>query len=159
MEALLILLLLGGVAASIYFIAESRGGVESATVDRNPTEVISLAVAQVPVGTASLRSSWMPAGHAERSASFVYKRRPSILLAFLLLWLFVVPGILYIVFGGKSQTLQVDILSTPGEGATLVQVASTGGVARRRGRKFLDQIQDRALADESPASTLPVGAN
>ena len=157
MEALIAVLLLGGVAASIYFIAESRGGVESATVSRNPTEIISLAVAQVPGGTASFRSSWMPAGHTDRSASFVYRRRPSILLAFVLLWCFIVPGILYLVFGGKSQTLQVDVLGAEGD-MTTVQVAASGGFARRRGRHFLGQVQDRAPTTPASPASLPTGA-
>ncbi len=157
MDLLIAVLLLGAVAASIYFIAESRGGVESATVGRDPAEIISLALAQVPGGTASLRSSWMPAGHTDRSASFVYKRRPSILLAFVLLWFFIVPGILYLVFGGKSQTLQVDVLGAEG-GMTTVQVAASGALTRRRGRRFLSQVQDRALATTASPAPLPTGA-
>lgn len=149
------LLLLGAIAASIYLIAESRGGTETITVNRDPAEIIALAVAQVPGGTASFRSSWMPAGHTDRSASFVYKRRASILLAFFLLWFFIVPGILYIVFGGKSQTLQVDVLGGSADGLTTVQVAASGGTARRRGRRFLNQIGDRALPASEPAAALP----
>lgn len=45
--------MLGAIAASIYLIAESRGGVESATVSRDSAQIISLAVAQVPGGTVS----------------------------------------------------------------------------------------------------------
>jgi hypothetical protein len=150
-----LLLLLGTVAASIYLIVESRSGVEAVSVNRDPAEIISLAVAQVPGGTASLRSSWMPAGHTDRSASFVYKRRPSILLAFVLLCCFIVPGILYIVFGGKSQSLQVDVLGGSADGLTTVQVAASGGTARRRGRRFLRQVQGRPLTASPPAAALP----
>jgi len=154
-DMLIVVLLLGAVAASIYFIAESRGGVESATVSRDPAEIISLALAQIPGGTASFRSSWMPAGHSERSASFVYKRRPSILVAFALLWFFILPGILYLVFGGKSQTLQVDVLGAE-SGATTVQVAASGGLARRRAQRFLTQIADRAPATVGTAEGQPL---
>ena len=158
MDGLIAILVLGAVAASIYFIAESRGGTETITVNRDPAEIIALAVAQVPGGTASLRSSWMPAGHTDRSASFVYKRRASILLAFFLLWFFIVPGILYLVFGGKSQTLQVDVLGGGADGMTTVQVASSGAVARRRGRRFLSQVQDRPLTASPEAAALPAEA-
>ncbi len=51
MDALVALLLLGAVAASIYFVYESRSGVESITVNRSPAEIISLALGQVPGGT------------------------------------------------------------------------------------------------------------
>jgi hypothetical protein len=152
------MLVLGAVAASIYLIAESRGGVETITVNRDPAEIIALAVAQVPGGTASFRSSWMPAGHTDRSASFVYKRRPSILLAFILLCFFIVPGILYLVFGGKSQTLQVDVLGGSSDGLTTVQVAASGGTARRRGRRFLKQVHGRSLTASPPAAALPAEA-
>lgn len=151
-------LVLGAVAASVYLIAESRGGVDTVTVNRTPTEIISLAVAQVPGGTASLRSSWMPAGHTDRSASFVYKRRPSILLALVLLCLFIVPGILYLAFGGKSQTLQVDVLGGSSDGLTTVQVAASGGTARRRGRRFLRQVHGRSLPANPSVTALPMEA-
>lgn len=158
MDGLIVILVLGAVAASIYLIAESRGGTETITVNRDPAEIIALAVAQVPGGTASFRSSWMPAGHTDRSASFVYKRRPSILLAFVLLWFLIVPGILYLVFGGKSQTLQVDVLGGSAEGMTTVQVAASGGTARRRGRRFLSQVQSRSLSATPEAAALPAEA-
>ena len=153
MEVLVVLLVLGAVAACIYFIAESRSGTEAVSVNRPPAEIVALAVAQIPGGTASLRSSWMPAGHSERSASFVYKRRPSILLALLLLCLFIVPGIVYIAFGGKNQTLQVDVLSGASD-LTTVQVAASGGTARRKGQRFLKQLQAQTLTASPEAAAL-----
>lgn len=155
MEGLLVLLVLGALAACVYFIAESRSGTETISVNRPPAEIIALTVAQVPGGTASLRSSWMPAGHSDRSASFVYKRRPSILLALFLLCLFVVPGIIYIAFGGKNQTLQVDVLSGAA-GMTTVQIAASGGTARRKGQRFLKQLQTQTLTATPETAALPV---
>ena len=141
MEGLLILLVLGGIAATAYLVAENRAGVESATVKSSPEQIISLAVASIPKQTASLRSSWMPAGHDGRSATFTYHRRKSILLSIFLLLFFLIPGILYLIFGGKSQTLRVSIIDTDeASGTTTVQVAASGGVARRRGRSFLQSL-------------------
>lgn len=136
MSVVLVILLVGAVVGTVWLVSESRGGVESETTSKDPSQVIASAVASIPVGTVSMRSSWMPTGHSDRSASFVYKRRPSILVALVGLLFFLVPGILYLVFAGKSQTLQVDCLSTAA-GVTTVQVASSGGYARRRGRVFL----------------------
>ena len=150
MDGIVLLLVLGAIAACAYLIVENRSGVESATVRRSPEEIISLSVAQIPTGTASLRSSWMPGGHTDRSATFVYKRRPSVLLALFLLLFFLVPGILYLIFGGKNQTVQVSVL--PGQsGDNVVQVASSGGVARRRARAFLHSL---AVGEQAP----PAGA-
>lgn len=154
MEALIILLLLGAVAASVYFVAESRSGSEAVSVNREPRDIIALAVAQIPGGTASMRSSWMPAGHSERSASFVYKRRASILLALFLLICGIIPGIIYIAFGGKNQTLQVDVLSGASE-LTTVQIAASGGTARRKGQRFLKQLQAQTLTASPEAAVLP----
>ena len=158
MSGLLVLLLLGGVAACVYYAYESRSGSETITVNRSSSELIALAVAQIPGGTASFRSSWMPAGHSDRSASFVYKRRPSILLALFLLCLFIVPGIVYLALGGKNQTLQVDALGGGANGMTTVQIAASGGTARRRGRRFLNQVQAHTLTAGPETAALPAEA-
>ncbi len=148
MGTLVTLLVLGAIGACIYFVLDAQSGTDTATVQRSPSEVIAFAIAEIPRGTASLRSSWMPTGHTDRSATFLYKRRRSLLLAIVLFFCFIIPAVLYLVFGGKSQTLTVNVM--PGEStATTVQVAASGGLTRRRGRRFL-----AALTAASPAGAM-----
>lgn len=166
MDNFLILLLLVGIVATVYLVLESRGGVDTATTSRSPQEIANLAVGMVPGGTMSMRSSWMPTGSTETSAGFVYKRRASFLIALPLLVCFLIPGILYLVFGGKNQTLQVNVLAGATDQNT-VQVSSSGAVARRRGRQFLrglsgtrgtipeTQEKGEALAEPSPDEARP----
>lgn len=136
MGTFLLLLLLAGVASCGYLIVESRGGVDTATTTRPAEEIIRLAVTMIPGGTVSTRSSWMPTGHTSSSAGFVYKRRASVLVAIVLFFCFILPSILYLAFGGKNQSVQVNVLANP-DGQHTVQVSSSGAVARRRARQFL----------------------
>lgn len=155
MDSFFMLLLVGAILWSGYLILSSRGGVDTATVNRGPEEIIPLAVAQIPGNTMSMRSSWMPAGHSDRSATFVYHRRPSIIIALIGLLFFLVPGILYLVFARKNETLQIDCLGAAG-GLTTVQVAASGSVARGRGRSFLKSLPSapgERLGEPAPSQT------
>jgi len=136
MDSFFVLLFLLGIAACAYLVVESRGGVDTAGTARAPEEIINLALAMIPGGTMSVRSSWMPTSSTGSSAGFVYKRRASILVAVALFFCFIVPAILYLVFGGKNQSLQINVLAGV-DGRNTVQVSSSGAVARRRGRQFL----------------------
>ncbi len=147
--SVVVVLLLIGLAATAYMILEQRGGVDSAQVSRPTREIVQLALTSIPGGTMSMRSSWMPIGQDSHSAGFTYRRRKSILVAFVLFFFFLIPCIFYLVFGGKNQTLQVNVLEGTA-GLSTVQVASSGAVARRRGRAFL-----RSVAGERGVQTVP----
>lgn len=79
--SVLVVLLLIGLAATLYMIVEQRGGVDAAQVSRPTKEIVQLALTSIPGGTMSMHSSWMSIGQDSHSAGFTYRRRKSILVA------------------------------------------------------------------------------
>lgn len=96
--------------------------------------------------------------------AFGYHKKPSKLIAFVLLCCFLVPGIVYLVLAGKKESLSVSTTSHTG-GDTVVQVVSNGSRGKGAGRRMRAQLKratsraaasgDRsaALETEVPSST------
>ncbi len=94
----------------------------------------------VMAATASIATSrrWSVTHQTDNAVTFVYAKRPSKLIAFFLLWFFLLPGIVYLVLAGKKEvlTLQLD-RST---GTTVVQLTSNGFRGKSAGRGIRSQI-------------------
>jgi len=95
-------------------------------------------------GIVNSRKDWHTTSISENSATFECVTKPSGCLAILLLWLFVVPGIVYLVNGGKMESLTLHVSE---EGSLQRVQVSTSGI---QGNEALHSIQ-RSLAS-FPAS-------
>src|SRR3954470_4121382 len=132
MSALIALLVLAGIGTSIYLFVESNTHSKDVVRTTLPaSQIMRQAIQEI-----GAERKWTATGHAPDFANFTVNRRASCLIALLLACFFIIPGILYMVLGGKSQTLSLNVFPEP-DGTNTVQASSSGGEAKRRGRRFL----------------------
>ena len=132
--ALIIYLAIGGAIA--YFMYRNR---QSFSVQKQssiaPTEAIRLAVQTYTMG------GWSVTSNTGDNVTFVKATKGSCLVAILLFFLGIIPGILYMAFRGRTMTANVHVLPGP-----------TGSVARIQGntRGFGGEATARRLAASLP---------
>jgi hypothetical protein len=129
-------------AAALVFVGGS-GEVLRFETSAVPQEVINAAI--TAVGT---HRRWATLSQTETAVTFGYHRPPSKLLAFILLLIFIVPGIVYLVLAGKRESLSVS--ATTNEDRTRVQVTSNGWRGRAAGRALKKQLES-VVSPELPA--------
>jgi hypothetical protein len=129
-----LLLALAVIAGVVYYFAVVRGAKQSITTPWQPAQVLRQAVQEI-----GAERKWVVTGHTQDYATFTRAGTKSCALGCLLLWLFFIPGVLYLVFAGKSQVLTVSVFREL-DGTTTVQLSANGGQAAARGRRFLKHI-------------------
>jgi hypothetical protein len=91
------------------------------------------------VGFVGATRRWEIIEQSDRSASFKYHRRPKILIAIILMLCFLIPGVVYVLLGGKHESLVVSIDSGTA-GMTIVQISSNGFRGKAAGRALQRQV-------------------
>ncbi len=104
----------------------------------DPRRIVMAAVAIV-----STKRHWHVLTQSEDSASFRYHRRPKALVAIVLLFFFLIPGIVYMVLAGKRESLLLNIYRDEA-GITVAQLSSNGFRGKFAGRALARQVSVRA---------------
>jgi hypothetical protein len=104
----------------------------------DPRRIVMAAVAIV-----ATKRHWQVITQSEGGASFRYHRRPKALVAVVLLFFFLIPGIVYIVLAGKRESLILNVYSDEA-GMTVAQLSSNGFRGKFAGRALARQVSVRA---------------
>lgn len=104
----------------------------------DPRRVVMAAVAIV-----ATKRNWQVMAQSDDGASFRYHRRPNALIAAILLFLCLIPGIVYLVLAGKRESLVLNIYREQ-SGNTVAQLTSNGFRGKFAGRALAQQISVRA---------------
>lgn len=130
-----VLALLVIVGAVVAWFMLRRGEVLRFETAAASSEVVHSAISFV--GT---KRHWAVLSNNENGATFGFHKRPSMLIAFLLFFVFIVPAIVYLVLGGKNESLAVSTNVRQGSN-TAVQVVSNGWRGKSAGRRMEAQLQ------------------
>ncbi|HEY5287201.1 MAG TPA: hypothetical protein VIJ50_08865 [Solirubrobacteraceae bacterium] len=120
----------------------------------DPRRIVMAAVAIV-----ATKRHWQVIAQSEDGASFRYHRRPNALLAIVLLFFFLIPGIVYIVLAGKRESLILSIYCDEAR-MTVAQLSSNGFRGKSAGRALARQVSVRAgtiALGEAPSSNVARG--
>jgi hypothetical protein len=104
----------------------------------DPRRIVMAAVAIV-----ATKRHWQVITQSEDGASFRYHRRPKALVAMGLLVFFLIPGIVYMLLAGKSESLVLSVYSDKA-GMTVAQLTSNGFRGKAAGRALAHQVSVRA---------------
>ena len=104
----------------------------------DPRRIVMAAVAIV-----ATKRHWQVMAQSEDGASFRYHRRPKAPLAAILLFFFLIPGIVYMALAGKRESLILNIYSDE-SGMTIAQLSSNGFRGKVAGRALARQVSVRA---------------
>jgi hypothetical protein len=144
MTVLIVLIL---VAAVIAFFLLRSGETLRFETSADPHRVIMSAV-----GIVGAKRRWQTMSQSTHGANFQYHKGPNVLLAIVLLFCFLIPGIVYILLAGKRESLVVNIDSAT-TGMTVMQVTSNGYRGKAAGRALQRQVS--LPAGSLGASTAP----
>lgn len=144
-------------AVSIYaYVQMKKGEVLRFETVSTAEQVVMAAVGQV--GTAR---RWATVTQSPTNVAFSYKKRPSLLITFLLAWFFLIPAIVYWTIRSKVESLNTMIVANP-SGNTQVQITSNGYQGKSAGRAVRDAVGIApgtvAQAVDSENSTIPMVA-
>jgi hypothetical protein len=114
-------------------VVGGHGGVLRFETSASSQEVVNAAI--TTVGT---HRRWATLAHTDTGVTFGYHRPPSKLIAFLLLLVFLVPGIVYLVLAGKRESLSIS--ATRRDDRTHVQATANGWRGRRASRELETQL-------------------
>ncbi len=103
----------------------------------DPRRIVMAAIAIV-----ATKRHWQVMTQSEDGANFRYHRRPKVLVAVVLLFFFLVPGIVYMVLAGKRESLVLNIYCD--EAGTVAQLSSNGFRGKFAGRALARQVSVRA---------------
>jgi hypothetical protein len=156
MSVFLILLV---IAAVVAFAVLRSGETLRFETSAEPHRVI-----MASVGIVAAKRHWQTIGQTDRGASFRYHRGPNKLVALILLFCFLIPGIVYIVLAGKHESLMVNIDGATA-GMAVVQVTSNGFRGKAAGRALRRQVSlpagslggEAPLLTSAPEVSLPSG--
>jgi hypothetical protein len=104
----------------------------------DPRRIVMAAVAIV-----ATKRHWQVLAQSDTGASFRYHRRPKALLAVVLLFFFLIPGIVYLALAGKRESLLLNIYND-NAGMTVVQLTSNGFRGKSAGRALAHQVSVQA---------------
>jgi hypothetical protein len=119
----------------------------------DPRRVVMAAVAIV-----ATKRHWQVLTQGNDGASFRYQRGPNPFIALVLLFLFVVPGIVYIVLAGKRESLVLNIHGDKA-GGTVAQLTSNGFRGKFAGRALARQVSVMAGVAAIGAPVAGAGAH
>jgi hypothetical protein len=141
--------LIGAVVA--FFVLRRGESIRFTTVAR-PANVVMTAI-----GTVGTKRRWATVTQSEQQVAFAYSKGANWLIALPLMFLFIVPGIVYLVLAGKRESLNVFIEGL-GDGSSTVQVTSNGYRGKFAGRALRSQLgvaSTAAVSAPLPPSALP----
>ncbi len=121
----------------------------------DPRRIVMAAVAIV-----ATKRHWQVIAQSEGGVSFRYHRRPKALVAVVLLFFFLIPGIVYVALAGKRESLLLNIYSDE-TGTTVAQLSSNGFRGKFAGRALARQVSVRAgrmAMRETPLINIAGGA-
>src|ERR1700680_1830535 len=122
------------VAAVIAFFVLRSGETLRFETSADPHRVIMSAV-----GIVGAKRRWQTMSQSNHGANFQYHKGPNVLLAIILLFCFLIPGIVYVLLAGKRESLILNIDSGTA-GMTVVQVTSNGFRGKAAGRTLQRQL-------------------
>jgi len=150
MSGLLVLLALCAIGTVIYLFVESNThGKDVVRTTLPASQIMRQAIQEI-----GAERKWTATGHSQDFANFSINRRASCLVAILLAFFWIIPGVLYMLLGGKTQTLSLNIFPEP-DGTNTVQASSSGGEAKRRGRRFLRGLPQQPALTPQEAAVVP----
>jgi hypothetical protein len=143
---LILLIVIGAIAAFVMLRSGENLRFETSC---DPHRVIMAAI-----GIVGAKRRWQTMVESNHGASFQYHRGPRVLVAIVLLFCFVIPGVVYLVLAGKRESLVLTVDSTTA-GMTIVQATSNGfrGKAAGRALQRLVSVPAGALGAGPPALT------
>jgi hypothetical protein len=104
----------------------------------DPRRIVMAAVAIV-----ATKRHWQVLAQSDSGAGFRYHRRPKPPIAVVLLFFFLIPGIVYLTLAGKRESLLLNIYND-NAGMTVVQLTSNGFRGKAAGRALARQVSVRA---------------
>ncbi|HXP98892.1 MAG TPA: hypothetical protein VN845_02360 [Solirubrobacteraceae bacterium] len=110
---------------------------------RFETPADSRRIVMAAVAIVATKRHWQVMAQSDDGASFRYHRRPNALIAVVLLFFFVIPGIVYMVLAGKRESLLLNVYSDSA-GMTVAQLTSNGFRGKFAGRALAQQVSVRA---------------
>ncbi len=125
---------------------------------RFETPADSRRIVMAAVAIVATKRHWQVMAQSDDGASFRYHRRPNALIAVVLLFFFVIPGIVYMVLAGKRESLLLNVYSDSA-GMTVAQLTSNGFRGKFAGRALAQQVSVRAgtMALREAGSSAGVG--
>ncbi len=137
MDKALLYLAIAGIVGLLVWIAIQKRGIHIEVDTASPPEHVRAAVLSVM----GRKRSWTLVADGGSTISYQFKTKPNILIAFILLWFLLIPGIIYLVVGGQNETLTASIFDPGASGATRrVQIVANGQVGRKLARKIRSQL-------------------
>ncbi len=124
----------------------------------SPSDTRRIVMAAVAI--VATKRHWHVLTQSENGASFRYHRRPKALVAIVLLFFFLIPGIVYMVLAGKRESLLLNIYRDDA-GMTVAQLSSNGFRGKFAGRALARQVSVRAgtmAMRETPLTNAARGA-
>ncbi len=106
-----------------------------------PTDPRRIVMAAVSI--VATKRHWQVIVQSNDGASFRYHRRPRVLVALVLLFFFLIPGIVYMVLAGKRESLVLNVYSDKA-GVTVAQLTSNGFRGKAAGRALAREVSVRA---------------
>jgi hypothetical protein len=100
-------------------------------------------IVMAAVAIVATRRHWQIMAQSNDGASFRYHRRPKALVAVVLLFFFLIPGIVYMLLAGKRESLVLNVYSDK-TGMTVTQLTSNGFRGKAAGRALARQVSVRA---------------
>lgn len=97
---------------------------------------------------------WHVVGQTEGQTIFRYERKPNAFAALLLLFLFVIPGIVYLLVAGERETLTVTALADNDDETAAVQIATNGVRSKAAARTPLRHLP-QPLPPAAPTPSEP----
>jgi hypothetical protein len=130
-----LLILIASIVAFLFLRSGENLRFESPS---DPRRIVMAAVAIV-----ATKRHWQVMAQSDNGASFRYHRRPKALVAVVLLFFFLIPGIIYMVLAGKRESLVLSVYSDEA-GMTVAQITSNGFRGKAAGRALGRQVSVRA---------------
>jgi hypothetical protein len=126
------------IASMVAFLVLRSGENLRFETPTDPRRIVMAAVAIV-----ATKRHWQVMAQSEDGASFSYYRRPRAMVAAILLFLFLIPGIVYMALAGKRESLVLHIYRDE-TGMTIAQLSSNGFRGKFAGRALAQQVSVRA---------------
>lgn len=137
MDNFLIILVIGAIVALLVWIGIQKRGIHIEVDTPSPPEHVRAAV----VSVMGRKRSWAVVADGGTTISYQFKTKPNILIAFILLWFFLIPGIIYLVVGGQNETFTASVFETgASESTRRVQLVANGAQGRKLAKKVRSQL-------------------
>jgi len=150
MSTIILIVVLAAVGGAIWYYFETQATKDVVRTTLPPAQIIRQAVQEI-----GSQRRYAATGHSTDFASFTFKQHANCLIAIILTFFFIVPGILYFFLASRTQSLSINVFPEP-DGTTSVQVSSSGGETKRRGKRFLRGLPTLPALSAQQAPRIPV---